>query len=69
MIKKGNEFNVQETQGKYTRMANTNMERGNQLMEMSPYNKYDGTRISGGHEQGDLLKMDFPYSLACPDDR
>ena len=50
-------------------MANTNMERGNQLMEMSPYNKYDGTRISGGHEQGDLLKMDFPYSLACPDDR
>ena len=64
MIKKGNEFNVQETQGKYTRMANTNMERGNQLMEMSPYNKYDGTRISG-HKQGDPPKTDFPYSLAC----
>ena len=65
--KKRNEFNAQETQGKHTLAANTNMERGDQLTKMSPHNKYDGTRISG-HEQSDPPKMDFPYSLACPND-
>ena len=47
--RKGNEFNVWESQGKHTHAANTNMERGDQLTEMSPHNKYDGTRILG-HE-------------------
>jgi len=51
-----------------TRAANTNMERGDQLMKISPHNKYDGTRISG-HIQTDLPKTNFPYSLARPDNR
>ena len=66
--KKGNEFNVLETQGSRTCVANTNMERGNQLTKMSPHSKYDGTRISG-RIQGDPPKTDCLYSLACPDDR
>ena len=61
--KKGNEFNTRETQGKHTRAANTNLERGNQLTKMSPHNRYDKTRISG-HEQNDPPKTNFPYSLA-----
>ena len=59
--KKGNEFNVWETQGKPTRAANTNTKRGNQLTKISPHNKYDGTRILG-HIQSDPPKTDFPYS-------
>ena len=59
---------MQETQGKYTHAANIIVERGNQLTKISPYNKYEGTRISR-HVQSDLLKTDFPYSVARPDDR
>ena len=66
--KKGNVFNARETQGKYIHAANTNVERGDQLTKISPYNKYKGMRISR-HVQSDLLKTDFPYSLACPNDR
>ena len=66
--KKGNEFDVRETQEKQKCAANTNMERGNQLTKMSPHNKYDGTRILG-HEQSDPPKSEFPYSLARPNDK
>ena len=66
--KKRNEFNAQETQGKPTRVDNTNTEHGDQLTKMSPHNKYDGMRISG-HVQSDPPKTDFPYSFACLHDR
>ena len=51
-----------------TCVANTNMERGDQLTKMSPHNKYDGMRISG-YVQSDPPKTDFPYPLARPNDR
>ena len=68
LIKKGNEFNARETQGKPTCAANTNTKRGDQLMKISPHNKYDGTRILG-HVQSDPPKTDFPYSLVHLHDR
>ena len=54
-------MNSWETQGKPTRVANTNTKRGDQLTKISPHNKYDGTRILG-HIQSDPPKTDFPYS-------
>ena len=68
LIKKKKEMNSWETQGKPTRVANTNTERGDQLTKISSHNKYDGARILG-HIQSDPPKTDFPYSLACLHDR
>ena len=47
--KKGNELNARETQGRDTRATNTEEKCGTHLMKKSPYNNYDGMRISG-HE-------------------
>ena len=63
--KKGNEINAWETQGKDTRAANMKDKHGTHLTKKSPYNKYDGMRISR-HEENDAPKKNFPYSIARP---
>ena len=53
---------------KPTHAANTNIERGDQLMKISLHNRYDKTKILK-HVQSDPPRTDFPYSLARVYDR